>query len=586
MAKSEKDPKVIGNEYEADTEKTEEAVSSKEGAASDDGKKNNTDTKKNKNKKDKKSKKGISKNTKVLILAIVVVVLLVGGLFAMLFFMPNCADPNEISAVDTTYPTDENGREYAVDSKGNKIEDDEGVARNTDGTILVDGIVTITDQGPLQVKQIDVENQSGSYTVLAETPIIDMTDANGEETTGTSETIYTLVGFEDAELQSGQADSIANQASNMETTAIIDIKGENLGDYGLDKPRAKVVTTFSDGTVVKMDIGNDAPDSLGTYIKYTDKNEVYLTDTDSVNAFLFSTLDLLDKNITDAADTEEEAELESISLTGAHFPKTVTIVPNDDETCSAYYKMTSPSEQFVNVINGDEVKGAVRGLYATSVVCYHPSSSQLSEYGLSSPAAALEAKYSDASYKLSVSEPDGNDNVYLYNSDSNIIYQLASTSVPWSTLKYEDLKYEYVLKPVQDKLSSIEVTADGKTYKFEIEKVTKTDDEGNETTSTKITCGKESIAESKFSTFFDNLTNVQRSGNAEGESASGSAVLTVKYNYNNGKASDTVSYFTADNRKMLVQINGSSDSYVFETYTNKIIEDAPKLASGGTVTAL
>lgn len=564
MAKGEKDPKVIGNEHDMDEEKAAKA----------------------KDKKTQKTKKAISKNTKILILAIAAVVVLVGGLFAMLFFMPTCSDPNLISAVDATYPTDENGREYALDSKGNKIENDEGVARNTDGTIIIDGVVTITDQGPLKVKQIDVENQSGNYTVLAETPIEEMTDAHGEKTTGTTETIYTLVGFEDAALQPGQADSIANQASNMETTAIIDVKGENLGDYGLDKPRAKVVTTFDDGTVVKMDIGNDAPDGLGTYIKYTDKKKVYLTDSDSVNAFMFSTLDLLKKDITDAADTEEEAEIQSITLTGKHFPNKVTIVPNDDETCSAYYKMTSPSEQFVNVVHGDEVKGAVRGLYATNVVCYHPSGDQLSEYGLNDPAAKLEAKYSDASYRLSVSEPDGNDNVYLLNSDSNIIYQLAATSVPWSTLTYDDLKYEYVLKPVQDKLSSIEVTADGKTYKFDIEKVTKTDDDGNETTSTKIKCGDESIAESKFNTFFDNLTNVQRNGNAEGESASGSAVLTVKYNYNNGKASDTVKYFAAGSRKMLVQINGSSDSYVFETYTNKIIEDAPKLANGGTVTAL
>ncbi|MCQ4021446.1 MULTISPECIES: DUF4340 domain-containing protein [unclassified Ruminococcus] len=538
-------------------------------------------------KKNKNNKKGISKNTKMLIAVIAAVVLLVGGLMAVLFLMPTCSDPNAQNPVEATYPTDANGREYAVDSKGNKIENDEGVQRDKYGKIYVDGVVEITNQGPLLVKQIDIENESGTYTILSETPVEKTTDADGKEIEQTQDTIYTLVGFEDAELQTGAASSVANQASNMETTAIIDIKGENLSDYGLDKPRAKVKTTFTDGTVVQMDIGNDAPDDLGTYIKYSDKKEVYLAEKDLVNTFMFSTLDFLSKDITDKTTTEEAATLKTLTLSGANFPEKVTMVPNDDETCAAYYKITAPDNCFANVVNGDSVKGSIRGLAATSVTAYHPSDDQLSKYGVSKPAATVEATYADgASYKLSASAPDNSGNVYIYNHDTKILYQIADTSVPWATIDYEDLKYEYVLKPIQDRLSSIEVTADGKTYKFGLEKVTKTDDDGNETTSTKITCGGKSIAESKFSTFFDNLTSVQRNGDASNVKPSGKAVLTVKYNYNNGKASDTVNYYSAENRKMLAQVNGKSDTYVFETYTSKIIEDAKKLAGGGTVTPI
>lgn len=539
-----------------------------------------------KKQKDKKEKKGVSKNTKTLIAVIAAVILLVGGLLAMIFFMPTCSDPNAEIPVQTTYPTDENGREYAVDAKGNKIENDEGVERDLDGKIVVDGVVTITDQGPLLVTKVEVENESGSFEVLSETPTEAATDADGNETTQTTKTIYTLVGFEDAELMTGQPNLLANAASNMKTTEIIDVKGDNLAEYGLDEPRAKVKTTFNDGTVVKMDIGNDAPSDLGTYIKYSDKKEVYLMDKETAEPFMFNVLDLISTNVTDAAQNEDAAEIETLTLSGNRYPKAVTMVPNDDETCAAYYKMTAPKECFVNVVNGTSVKGAVRGLMASSVESYHPSSDQLSKFGLNKPNAKVEAKFSDASYSLSASDVDENGDVYLYNNDTNIVYKIASTKVPWATMSYDDLKYEYVLKPVEDKLSSIEITADGKTYKFDMEKVTKTDDEGNETSSMKISCGDKKIAESRFSTFFDNLTAVQCNGNGEGEKASGDAVLTVKYNYNNGKASDTVRYYAAGNRKMLAQINGQSDTYVFETYTDKIIADAPKLASGGTVTAI
>lgn len=536
--------------------------------------------------KDKTNKKGITKNTRMLVIVIAAVVLLVGGLMAMIFLMPTCSDPNSVNPVEATYPTDANGREYAVDSKGNKIENDEGVSRDKNGKIVEDGVVQITTQGPLLVTKVEIENESGTYTILSETPTEKTTDAEGNEVEETQETIYTVVGFEDAQLQSGQAESIANQASNMASTEIIDISGKNLSDYGLDKPRAKVKTTFNDGTVVKMDIGNDAPSDLGTYIKYSDKTEVYLTGKDSVNAFFYSVLDLLNTEITDAASTEENAELKSLTLSGTNFPQEVTMVPNDDETCSAHYKLTKPEERFVNVVNGDNVKGSVRGLSALSVVAYHPSEDQLSKYGLSKPAATVEAEFNDNSYKLSASKADDSGNVYVYNHDTNIVYQVSDTKVAWATTSYEDLKYEYVLKPSEEKLSSIEITADGKTYKFGLEKVTKTDDEGNETSSTKITYGDKSIAESKFTTFFDNLTTVQRSGDGSGAKPSGKAVLTVKYNYNNGKASDTLTFYKAENRKMLVQVNGKSDTYVFETYTSKIIEDAPKIAKGETVTPM
>ena len=116
------------------------------------------------------------------------------------------------------------------------------------------------------------------------------------------------------------------------------------------------------------------------------------------------------------------------------------MVPNDDETCSAHYKLTKPEERFVNVVNGDNVKGSVRGLSALSVVAYHPSKDQLSKYGLSKPAATVEAEFNDNSYKLSASKADDSGNVYVYNHDTNIVYQVSDTKVAWATTSYEDLK--------------------------------------------------------------------------------------------------------------------------------------------------
>lgn len=536
-------------------------------------------------------KKHLSKNTKALTVVIIAIVLLGGILALIVFCMPTLHNPNKQPLpIESTYPTDANGREYAVDLKGNKIENDLGVSRDKDGKIISDGVIEITNKGPLAVSKIQIQNESGSYTILSKTPTEETTDAQGNKTSKTKETVYTLIGFENEPLQSEQVSSIANQASNIKTKAIVDIKGENLKDYGLDEPRSKVVTTFTDYTFVAIDIGNDAPDNLGTYIKYPDKKGVYLVKAESLNNLMLSTLDLLDRNITNSSNSEKDTDIKELKLSGQYFPDPVTIVPNDDKTCDAYYKMTTPKKQFVSVTNGSKAISAIRGLISNGVVCYHPNSKQLSQYGLSNPAVKLQAKYNDTSYNLSASTPQKteteNDIIYIYNHDKKIVYKTSSSTVPWAGSNYNDLRYEYIARPIQNKLSSIEITSGGKTYRFSLEQIKKTDNKGNETTSTKIMCNHQKITESKFGTYFDNLTMVQRSGNAENKDVRGAATLIVKYNYNNGKSPDTIKYFKADNKKMLAQVNGETDSYVFETYTSKIISDTPKIARNKTVTPI
>lgn len=519
----------------------------------------------------------MKKSTRNILIAVCAVVILV-GILLLVTLVPWGGD-SDTDITTSTYPTDENGEQYATDAMGNKIPSE----KDKNGNILSAGIVTLADQGPLNLEKVEVQNGSGSFTVLAETQTTQATNAQGEEEEQTGTTVYTLVGFEDQQLLSGQPEAIANDASNMKTTRIIDIKGANPGNYGLDDPRATVTATFADGTVITYRVGDEAPAELGVYLQCNDDKAIYLVATDAVDSFLFSPLDLLSKEITTAGESEESSEIETMTLSGTNYPKPVTIVPNDDETNSAYYKMTTPVEQPVSVEKGSEVMGGIRGLSADAVKAVNPTDEQLQNFGLKTPAATVRAVYSDTTITLSASTPDDDGNVYLTSSDKNMIYQLSADMVPWAKYTYEDLRYEYILKPNLDFLSEIAITADGETYTFSIAKEEKEDEEGNVTQETTVKCGGKTISSAYFNTFFENLTSVQRQSNADGVQASGGAVLVVKYTYNNGKTADTVSYYNAGSRKVLVNTNGTADSVVYETYTNKMIADTPVIAQGKRV---
>lgn len=512
----------------------------------------------------------MKKTTRNIIIAAAAVVVLVG-----VFFLIQLLPSSNTDGTSSTYPTDANGEQYAVDAKGNKIPSE----KDANGNIISAGVVELENKGPLKLKQIDLENESGKFTVLADTP--KNADSSATDGSSTSATVYTLVGFEKQALLSGQPEAIANDASNMTTTQIIDITGKNPEEYGLSEPRAVVTATFEDGTKSVYKVGNAAPAELGTYIQFNDDKAIYLVANDSVDSFFFSPLDLISKEITTAAQDEDNSEIKTLTLTGTNYPQKIVIKPNDDETNGAYYKMTSPKTQPVNVTNGSAVTGAVRGLSADKVAAVNPTDKQLEKFGLSKPAAVLEAVYPDATVKLTASKADGDGNVYLMVSGKDVVFQIASSKVPWATSDYDSLVYEYILMPKLDYVDQVDISADGKSFTFKIAKEEKKDKAtGSTTTENKVTCGKTEVKASYFETFFDTLTNVQRDSPAGKQTAAGKPVLTVTYHYNNGKDSDTVKYYSADGRSILAEVNGSASGLVYDTYTNKIRTDLPLIAAG------
>lgn len=553
------------------------ADSDAETGSTKEAKKQNKKSEKNKN-----SDKPVKNRKPIIIGAIILAVaaVAVGSYFLVQKFVPD-----ETDSTTATYPTDENGEQYATDLKGNKIDSE----KDANGNIIVAGIEELISHVPADIKAVKVTNEHGSFELLSETPTEVATDANGEETTVTGTTVYTLVGFEDAPLASGQPDAVANDAAAVTTTNIVDITGANPEEYGLTEPRATAEVTFKNGNERTITVGNEAPGATGVYIKVNGDDAIYLVAVDSVDAFLYKATALLDTTVTSTSTDDTGATPTKVTISGSNFADTLEFVPNDDETVSsAYYKMTAPTTGFANVTNASTVLDSLRSVTADEVLAYAPSKDDLKAEGiaLDAPYAELNAEFSDTTVHLYASAPydkDGTSTVKVYNPDTKMLYSLADTKVSWVTTSYDAMRYEYVMKPDMDYIKNIEIKAGDKTYSFDLAKETKTDDEGNETTSTTVKCGDTKIDSSKFETFFINLesatVNSAKSGNV-----SGTAVLTVKITYNTDKPADTFTFYKGDAGKYNFSDNGKTlVGDVFDTYVTSIIEDVALIAENKTV---
>lgn len=514
----------------------------------------------------------MKKNTKILIIVAIAAVLL-AGIMLLLIFLPDGEDQDGTASydegVEMSVSTDEKGVHQAV------------IATDKNGNIDNNSYGTLMEYVPAEISKIHVENTSGTLDITSYTPV----NEDGE----TDTTQYTLVGYEDFELQTGMADDIANDAAQLDFSKVITLDKNKSSDYGFDNPAATVTVTYTDKTKAVIIVGDNAPQNKGTYVKFGDGDAIYFVETDAVDSFSYSLTDMMSLTVNSSADDSDSSQASSIELSGDNFSEKVVLKPNTNTDNSASYLMTKPIECYAGETGTSKVEGAIRGLFAESVKAVNPSDSQLKKLGLSSPHAQIKAVYPDTTVNLICSKPDGDGYVYLMEKGGKVVYRMASSNLAWSTVTYEELLSEYVLNPKMTALSGMSVNNGKKTYEFKLssKEVTTTDNEGSETTSTTTTVqyGKEEIELGYFTTFYQNITLTERV-DATAESVSSEPVFSVTYSYASGNSSDTVSFYKTSGNRYLATLNGSAVGHVYQSGINKLVKQTEEIAKNNQVDAI
>ena len=519
----------------------------------------------------KKKDMKITKGALWIVIGIVCVAIIVGVIFII-----NSLPKEEDKMVTTT--TIEEKMVLKVDKNG---EHQAQIKLDEKGKLEENGSGTLIEYTPSDIKRIDIENESGSFTVLAETNV-GVDEETGEETRDA--TVYTLVGYEDMDLQTGGPDTIANDVAALTFSSVADPTGKKSGDFGFKKPRATVKTTYTDGTSATIYVGDDAPSQLGTYIQFGDSDVVYIADAESVDGLLFSVLDLITLSVNEAATDVNNTSFETLTMTGSAFDNAIELRKNDDEAINSQYKMVKPENMFVSEVESANIFGAIRGLYADEAVCVNPSSSQLSQYGLSKPYVQLEAIYPDTTVNIRASAVK--DGFAYIIADSDIIYKIADTKIPWIYTNVNKLIPQVVINPSFTALSNITVKDESGTYSLDVVSVVDTVDttDGNteEVTVTTAKYNDKELDSDNFQVFYQNICNMTNAGVAT-EKPSGNSVLTLELSYSTGRDTDVIEIYPTGNSKYIAKLNGETMCLVYRSYCEKFSKSVQDLIKGNTV---
>ena len=473
------------------------------------------------------------------------------------------------------------------------------VITDENGELSNNSYGTLIKRPPADIGKIEVKSQAGSYTLLLYTPV----NEKGE----TSETIFTLEGYENYPIAPTKPSLMASAVCNVNFSKVADITGDSEADYGFKNPRAEATVYYLDGTRSVVRLGDTAPGGEYCYIQFGDNKTVYSASFADMEAMVYSVEDLMSTAINEDLKTISDDSYEVITLGGTHLPEKVTITANTDECIDSLYVMTSHGNRPVSAVAGSRIEGSIKALAADSVLCVNPSSADLERYSLKKPYATVSTTYyyvatrydsegnllsekeTERKITLLASEKDSEGYVNLMEEGGKLIYRIAASSVPWATVTMDSLKSELVFAPKYSMLDSVIVKAGDKSYTFSMDKkeVTSTDASGNTTTAMEITVshkGKE-IDEGQFYTLFQDLSAMELKGGLSNEKAD-NLMLSVTYRYKNGRAQDVVEFYASADQKALPKVGGEYLGYVYKSDIETLVKNADLLSQGKEISSI
>lgn len=436
---------------------------------------------------------------------------------------------------------------------------------------------TLIEQTVSDIEIITVDNSGGKYTLMGYASKDESTvESSGETSTvTTTEMIFTMQGYDTYLVDKDKSDSLAYDCSNLVASKTVNSKNNPDSDYGLDKPRATVTISFSDGSKKTIKVGNTVPGVESAYVRIDDQSKIYVVSLDSLESMLVEKLQMFDKTIMDSLGDDET--LDSLSISGSARETALIIERNSFSSVSEYY-LSSP---VTAACDNDAVESlrdyTLFPFVADSVAAVDITESDLSKYGLDKPYYTADAKTSSHSYKLLISEPDEDKNCFIMAEGDKIIYKVESSIIDFMSNDGSELISDTIFYPNELKLDSAVISYEKGFDEYTLTHTTSKNNKGVDVTTTEVILGDANIQTSLFSKFMKNMSILSRAEKFPEYDKKVEPILSVAVTYTN-KTTDTLKIYQAD-KKAVVVLNGNSVGTVELETANQLLNCAKLLAA-------
>ncbi len=457
-------------------------------------------------------------------------------------------------------------------------------------TSLPDTAVALYEQKLDDVASVKVNNTYGEYEVVR---------------TGSKE--WNIEAFQDLPVDADRFTSLAETVSAVTALDTVETAPEDLEKYGLQDPVATATTTFKDkdNTVHTIKVGKESPESGKTYFMVDEDPTVYVIDTSTVNILSSTRFYYLDHTIAPGYDSlEDYPQVKKFDMTRKDLEYPISLVEakrltEDTETSIPQYTgeldMVEPVAAYVRSEKMDAFTHKIFGMSADEAVMAFPTQDMLEDIGLDDPYMTVKVATANDEWELIIGDPimstPPEDEEELENYEESvvgyygmlkgrdIVYVFSPDSLPWLTMKAEDIASSLVLLPYIKLISQVKVNVEGQQYVFDIKYNIVDEEEVLE-----ASYNGKVLDTQNFQNYYQLLLKAPGEEIYLGDEADvGEPIASIEYVYKDGRPNEKVEFSPAEDRMMYVTVNGETSFTSRMTYLERLISETSKVINNETV---
>lgn len=437
------------------------------------------------------------------------------------------------------------------------------------------------------------QNEAESY-VFADKAITDVTSVQVVNTSGTISVITQDGGFMIEGVPSELVDIngfIEFLTAFAEVSALqkVDSDQRELSEYGLSEPQSQVAVTFSDGSMLELQVGNQEPLSGNYYCTVTGKEGVYLLKEETVGYYLMVKEGLISFVIVpELVVSSPLSAVQDITFTGGSLKEPVTIesVSAGDEAVKEQARSFGAATHIVRgagVYELDqtyalEILTPLCGLSGQAVVYYGLTAEQEASMGFAQPYMQVEFDYKNGTeqavhYNLRFLKATEDGSYFYVNAEgSGTVFLIERPA--FIDVSYEKLLLRWFVSPLLMDVSGITVETGSARYDFAID--------NTDAKNPVVTLNGEAVDTTLFRSLFQLLNSAASDGDYLGvqELPDAEPVMTVTYHYTEGKGDDVVALYSGGTRRVNVYVNGVCEFAMKDSFAERVTQALTAIQAG------
>jgi len=408
--------------------------------------------------------------------------------------------------------------------------------------------IKIFDLDTDKMVEMTIENEEGTFVFVRET----VKEKEGDEEV--EKKVWKVSSPGDFKMDESTVKGIAINFSSVTADKLVEENAADLAKYGLDKP-VVVTVKMEDGTVKALEVGDETPTKSGYYAKEKGSSKVYTIDSYTGRKLKASKNDLRDKRLF-GIETED--------VKGLVMERKGQLVFSSKKAENSDWEIISPIKGKVNL---DALYLMLNAVSQTNVDEFvEENASDLSQYGLTSPAYAIEVETSSGKKKLLFgTEKEKGSSIYAKFADSDEVFTLPLSSFSFLDKPLKEIVDAFAYIVAIDDVEKIVVEMDGQRITSEI--YTDKDDRDKDrflVNGKDVTGLKDDNGDQLFRKYYQALIGVTLADIEPDASPSGPADIIFTYYLKKEPGTMKVEFIPKDDRYYYVKRNGEYTGILVE----------------------